>query len=1064
MRVLALRFKNLNSLVGEWVIDLTHPDYAGDGIFAIVGPTGSGKSTLLDAICLALYGRTPRLERVNKSENEIMSRQTGECFAEVTFATGKGRFICHWSQHRARKKPDGDLQLVRHEIADADTGKVLFNKIQDVAQAVEACTGMDFDRFTRSMLHAQGGFAAFLLAAPDARAPILEQITGTEIYSKISMRVFAHRAEEDKKLKLLNAELTGFTPLPPEEEAALHAELLQKTDAAQANQRALAQQKALIVWRRGLLDLEQALATLAQQEERLTLRQAAFAPEQEKLAAATRALELEAQYGALTALRQAEKTDREALHAQRAALPREEATAQAEEARMQSAAAALAAARTAQQNALPLLRQARELDKQISAQEASIATFQKTLTERSNALAAQKARQTQDTAELAREQAAQTPLVEWLQTRQADARLVDTLAGLAGRFARLSEQNRQHLQKQAAHAGAIKALQQATHQWEKQSQQLSAANHDALTLSTHLGSQLTLLQNVANLEELRHHLQDGTPCPLCGATAHPYARENPPLPEGPRPQLDELKAELNTVTTRLENIRDAQNKAGRETQAALFAKEAAAKTVAALAEEAALLLAQKTADLIPLQDEIRREFGTFGVELASLDALDKTLAQLTERRNLWLARQAEKAGRDQRIAILEQTTAQQSSAIAAAGRDLQQQNAHLDALQAACKKRCTERHALFSDKKPDEEDIRLASAVERASKTLESTRAQREAALSALTRLKVKISELEQSLAQRAQPLQAAEAAFPARLLGAAFADEAHYRAAILPRETRQQLEHQSRQLADEATGIAAQVREKILRLEAERQRALTPETLDTLLVAEEALTAQREALQQASGGIRQKLKDNETQKQAQQGRLAAIEKQQLECRRWQALHDLIGSENGKRYRNFAQGLTFERLIGEANRQLQKMTDRYLLVRNQAQALDLDVIDNDQAGEIRSTRNLSGGECFIVSLALALGLSRMASKNVSVDSLFLDEGFGALDEETLETALETLSGLEREGKLIGIISHVPALHERISVQIRVTPQTGGRSRIEGPGVKTSPPPRFPPQTAPASQS
>jgi len=104
MRILQVRFKNLNSLVGEWQIDLMHPAFASDGIFAITGPTGAGKTTILDAICLALYGRTPRLNKVTKSGNEIMSRQTGECFAEVTFETQSGRFRCHWSQHRARKK------------------------------------------------------------------------------------------------------------------------------------------------------------------------------------------------------------------------------------------------------------------------------------------------------------------------------------------------------------------------------------------------------------------------------------------------------------------------------------------------------------------------------------------------------------------------------------------------------------------------------------------------------------------------------------------------------------------------------------------------------------------------------------------------------------------------------------------------------------------------------------------------------------------------------------------------------------------------------------------------
>ena len=111
-------------------------------------------------------------------------------------------------------------------------------------------------------------------------------------------------------------------------------------------------------------------------------------------------------------------------------------------------------------------------------------------------------------------------------------------------------------------------------------------------------------------------------------------------------------------------------------------------------------------------------------------------------------------------------------------------------------------------------------------------------------------------------------------------------------------------------------------------------------------------------------------------------------------------------------------------------------------------MDNYLAGEIRSTKNLSGGESFIVSLALALGLSQMASHQVRVDSLFLDEGFGTLDDDALDTALETLATLQREGKLIGVISHVAALKERIACQIQVIPQAGGRSVLRGAGCET----------------
>jgi len=154
MRILKLRFKNLNSLAGEWSIDFTHPAYVSPGIFAITGPTGSGKTTILDAICLALYGQTPRLKTISKSTNEIMTRNAAECFAEVEFESQVGRFVCHWSQRRAHKKPEGELQPPKHEIADQASGKVLENKLQRGAERVIQTTGLDFTQLpARSCSH-----------------------------------------------------------------------------------------------------------------------------------------------------------------------------------------------------------------------------------------------------------------------------------------------------------------------------------------------------------------------------------------------------------------------------------------------------------------------------------------------------------------------------------------------------------------------------------------------------------------------------------------------------------------------------------------------------------------------------------------------------------------------------------------------------------------------------------------------------------------------------------------------------------------------------------------------
>ena len=138
-----------------------------------------------------------------------MSRQKGICFAEVEFSTIKGIFRCHWSQHRSHKKIRGKLQQPKHEIADVRNDKILESRIHKVAEKVEKVTGMDFDRFTRSTLLAQGGFAAFLEASADMRAPLLEQITGTEIYSNLSIKVHELQTAEQTAGRSLSLNLCG---------------------------------------------------------------------------------------------------------------------------------------------------------------------------------------------------------------------------------------------------------------------------------------------------------------------------------------------------------------------------------------------------------------------------------------------------------------------------------------------------------------------------------------------------------------------------------------------------------------------------------------------------------------------------------------------------------------------------------------------------------------------------------------------------------------------------------------------------------------------------------------
>ncbi len=358
-----------------------------------------------------------------------------------------------------------------------------------------------------------------------------------------------------------------------------------------------------------------------------------------------------------------------------------------------------------------------------------------------------------------------------------------------------------------------------------------------------------------------------------------------------------------------------------------------------------------------------------------------------------------------------------------------------------------QRKELYGDKKPDDEESRLNKAIADAEKAEKKAGTLNSELQQKLNTAKTHVEALKKRIDQREPELKKAETDFSTALAPAGFPDEKEFLEARLTTKQRDALSAKAKKLDDDQTDLKARQKDRETRLATEIAKKVTDKSLEELEPQFKEYEASLKELRDAIAGLKHKLSENTAAKERVKEKQAAIKAQQKECRRWEKLHGLIGSADGKKYRNFAQGLTFELMVSHANRQLEKMTDRYQLIRDDEQPLELNVIDNYQAGEIRSTRNLSGGESFIVSLTLALGLSKMASRKVRVDSLFLDEGFGTLDEDALETALETLSGLQQDGKLIGVISHVLALKDRISTQITITPLSGGKSTLTGPGCR-----------------
>ena len=1079
MRILQVRFKNLNSLVGEWQIDLMHLAFASDGIFAITGPTGAGKTTILDAICLALYGRTPRLNKVTKSGNEIMSRQTGECFAEVTFETQTGRYRCHWSQHRARKKPDGELQAPKHEIANADSGEIFESKLRGVADQIESATGMDFDRFTRSMLLAQGGFAAFLQAAPDDRAPILEQITGTEIYSQISIRAHERQRKEREKQNLLQAETAGIVILEPDQEQEIRQvlETRQKEEADLAAR--FSEIGKSITWLTTIDGLKKEIANLADEARKLQSDIEVFKPNREKLSRSLSAASLDGAYATLTATRKQQADDSAGLKAEEEALPGLESSAKEQAEALKSAEQQTARAKEELKATAPTLQKVRSLDQKLADQKKAVSEEDEGYKKSRAKIDADKKARFEEQNKRSKAHETRSLVDVYFKEHAQDEWLISGLAGVEEQVASLLSKQNEIVQKEATQEAATKALELATkslYTCQKQSgirkQELEDASKQLQQgkdlLSQLLGGRLlreyrtekeTLLREmafltkIAELENHREKLEDGKPCPLCGATEHPYAEGNVPVPDETEKKIDALArliSEAEDQEAAIKKFDEAEGlvrknlaEAEKLESAAANDKKAAEKALAEVKDNLANLLA----DFAERRQAVANKLQPLGIADIPETDISSLIETLEARLTACQTQVKKKADIEKQIADIDSEVKRLDAVIETQGTALTEKLDRLETLKKELATGSEERNALYGDKNPDDEERRLNKAISDAEGAEKQVRERHNELQQKWNTAKVHVESLMKRINLRGPELRRLETEFSAALAPVGFSNEEQFLAAILPSEARAELTAMATDLDERQTDLQARQKDRETRLATEMARKVTEKSLEEL---EPQFKEQEDALKELRdiiAGLKHKLSENTAAKERIKEKQAAIDAQKKECSRWDNLHDLIGSSDGKKYRNFAQGLTFEMMIGHANRELQKMTDRYLLIRDESQPLELNVVDSYQAGEIRSTKNLSGGESFIVSLSLALGLSHMASKNVRVDSLFLDEGFGTLDEEALDTALETLAGLQEDGKLIGVISHVAALKVRISTQIQVVPKTGGRSQIIGPGCE-----------------
>ena len=949
MKILAIRLKNLTSIEGTVEVDFMAEPLHSAGIFAISGPTGAGKSTLLDALCLALYDKAPRFaasvenvnladvgdNQINQSDvRNLLRRGTSDGYAEVDFLGIDGRrYRSRWSVRRTRNKINGSLQPQTLEVKELDTEKEFQGTKKELLIQLVELVGLTYEQFTRTVLLAQNDFATFLKSKGAAKAELLEKLTGTGVYSRISQEVYARNKAAQEEVTLIQNRMNVIELMPEEELLALQKEKELSIEKRAAGIKLLAEQNEQLNVVRSLKIQEELWKKKQQEEQEEQVRekvlQGALASQEEGL------VHFKAQWEAIQ----------------------------------------------------PDLKKARQLDVQIQSQQSSYIQSQQILQAANRQVAEQEqkmrvaAEQLQVSysslnrllSHVGIEEALQLEQVEEI-LRQEESKLVAATSTNEERLLRLNSfgypllaEEQVKLQKELTRQQNIRQLTETQTKAKTEIERLEKEVANCLKQLTEQETALKVTQRLyenarmavgKDVKALRRQLQEGEACPVCGSTAHPYHQEQ----EVVDTLFRSIEQEYNVAST---NYQQMNNRS-----IALQRDWTHQKTVdGQIAEQLAALYKA-------------------GIEAGNEEQIQHRLAELAkcilEYRNLYAEWQL-------------------------GDEEIKKMRAHCEALR---------------------ENVSLCRlAMQKVSSAKEQLVILQNAASAELKRFEVIEKALNVLRQERSQ------------LLKGKSADEAEAAVAKREKELNLALEKARKEVEavhNRLSGLQGEMKQIALaigELQEQYKKIESPELLPEIIKKqqEENLNIER-ALSTMEARLLQQAKNKLTVEQIAK----ELAEKQTVAERWAKLNKLIGSADGAKFKVIAQSYTLNLLLLHANQHLSYLSKRYKL-QQVPDTLALQVIDCDMCDEIRTVYSLSGGESFLISLALALGLSSLSSNNLKVESLFIDEGFGSLDAESLRTAMEALEQLQMQGRKIGVISHVQEMSERISVQVQVHKKVNGKS-------------------------
>ena len=529
--------------------------------------------------------------------------------------------------------------------------------------------------------------------------------------------------------------------------------------------------------------------------------------------------------------------------------------------------------------------------------------------------------------------------------------------------------------------GVLKGLGFTEEDYDKQIEKLRQEREQLLI-------EQARLEASGNIKDLRGRLQDGHPCPVCGSTHHPFANQVPVAPVSALTlQLQDLSNKKETYVAHTRHLTRLQQQL-LQLHKELADSEAACKEMAGKQQLAASRQEREEA--------IVKEQSTLLTQ--SLSAADLLFGN-SEWQKAWL----------QNPEVFRKTLTD----FARQWHENTEKLHQLERQESAQKAECESLASFLPSLEKQAEEAGQLHEKNRA--TFSSLQAERKKLLNGRS-----ADSVEQEYIRRMEELKER-----------------------LKKLSATQTEQSG--IADQTRGIADQIAKDLTEASADllrRKAALDKWTADYLdSSGGEPLEVILSRFTQEKTELAFRLRTQTENKAKVSGLQEELNVRRSESERWAKLNELAGSADGAKFRRIAQGYTLDILLNYANVQLRELTRRYRLERV-PETLALQVIDRDMCDEVRTVHSLSGGESFLVSLALALGLSSLSSNRMRVESLFIDEGFGSLDAETLRVAMDALESLRTQGRKIGVISHVQEMTERIPVRICVNRAGNGRSFLE----------------------